>query len=195
VPPRGLWGRSAQARSTTLEHWLGRPLASSPSLEDVVLRYLGAFGPASPADVAAWSRLKGFRPVLERLRPKLKVVRAESGREVFDLPNAPRPDPDTPAPARFLPEYDNVLLSHADRSRFSAPGRRVGARSDWIGRGAVLHDGVVVGSWRREGANVTARLAVKLPRRAQSAIVAEGRRLVAFLNPGATDADARLLAP
>jgi Winged helix DNA-binding domain len=194
VPPRGLWGRRSQVRSTTLRHWLGRPLATAPSLEDVVLRYLGAFGPASPADVAAWSRLTGLRAVIEHLRPRLRAFRAENGRELFDLPDAPRPDPETPAPVRFLPEYDNALLSHADRSRFAAQGLRVAVTGEWVGRGAVLHDGVVVGSWRREGAQVAVRFAVELPKRARAEIVAEGRRLAAFLSPAASEADMHLLA-
>jgi hypothetical protein len=194
VPPRGLWGRRSQVRSTPLEHWVGRPFAASPSLDDVVLRYLGAFGPASGADVTAWSRLTGLRVVIERLRPRLRGFRAENGRELLDLPDAPRPDPETPAPVRFLPEYDNALLSHADRSRFAAQGLRVAVSGDWVGRGAVLHDGVVVGSWRREGANVAVRLAVKLQRRARSEIAAEGRRLAAFLSPEQKEADAHLLA-
>jgi hypothetical protein len=188
VPPRGLWRRGAQVRSTPLEHWVGRPLAASPSPEEVVLRYLRAFGPASSADVTAWSRLTGMREVVDRLRPRLRVFRTANGRrELFDLPDAPRPDPETPAPARFLPEYDNTLLSHADRSRFASQGHRVAASGDWVGRGAVLHDGVVVGSWRREDPNVAVRLAVKLPKRARSEIVVEGRRLAAFLSPEAGD--------
>ena len=118
VPPRGIWGRSSQVRVTTLASWLGRPLAAEPSLDEVVLRYLAAFGPASVADVTTWCRLTGMREVVERLRPRLETLRDEDGRELFDLPGAPRPGADVPAPPRFLPEYDNVLLSHADRSRF-----------------------------------------------------------------------------
>ncbi len=194
VPPRGLWGCRSQVRSTTVEHWLGRPQVSEPALDGVVVRYLAAFGPASPADVAAWSRLTGLRAVLERLRPRLRTFRTERGRELFDLPNAPRPDPATPAPVRFLPEYDNALLSHADRSRFASSGRRVAVAGDWVGRGAVLDDGVVVGSWRRESRGLAVHLAVKLPKRAQARISAEGRRLLAFLDPEATGADVRLRA-
>ena len=148
VPPRGLWRRTSQVALTTTDAWLGAPLAVAPSIDDVVLRYLGAFGPATPGDVAAWSRLTGFREIVERLRLRLRPFRDERGRELYDLPDAPRPDPDTPAPPRFLPEYDNVLLSHADRTRFVSQDHR-----SWIFNtpapvhGTVLHDGFMAGTW------------------------------------------------
>jgi DNA glycosylase AlkZ-like len=181
VPPRGLWRTSAQPRWTTAEAWLGRPLDAAPSLEDVVLRYLAAFGPASVADVTTWCRLTGLRAVVERLRPQLVTVRDERGRELFDLPAAPRPDPDTPAPVRYLPEYDNVLLSHDDRSRFiSAPDRAVLGPGWSVGWGSVLHDGLVRAIWRAEPDGIVVRH-VPLSKRAVASVAAEGRRLARFL--------------
>jgi Winged helix DNA-binding domain len=184
VPPRGLWGKRAQVRWTTAEAWLGLPLVATPSLEDVVLRYLAAFGPASVADVTTWCRLTGLRGVVERLRPQLVTFRDERAHELFDLPDAPRPDPATPAPVRFLPEYDNVLLSHDDRSRFvSAPDRALLGPVGSVGWGAVLHDGTVRAIWRAEPAGLVVRH-VPLAKRAVASIAAEGRRLGRFLTVG-----------
>lgn len=201
VPPRGVWGRTAQVSSTTAETWLGRPLAAGPSVDDVVLRYVAAFGPATVADVATWSRLTGLRAVVERLRPRLRAFRDERGRELFDLPDAPRPDPDTPAPPRFLPEYDNVLLSHADRSRFhSAKRPRVSGVTGPV-HGTVLSDGLLCGSWRLERDRDTgsATLVVtqlgRLSKRAVAAVGAEGRRFLRFAAAEAGGHDVRFEAP
>jgi hypothetical protein len=197
VPPRGLWGRSAQVRSATAESWLGRPLAGSPSLDEVVLRYFAAYGPATVADVATWSRLTQLREVVERLRPRLRALRDEQGRELLDLPDAPRPDHDTPAPPRFLPEYDNVLLSHADRSRFvSTEDRARLRRAGGVGSGSVLVDGVVWGLWRVErGESEAAVLVVSHLRTASgrtfASVAAEGRRLLRLLEPAADVRDVR----
>ena len=122
-----MWRHRSQVVVTTAESWLDRPLATRPVLEGVVERYLGAFGPALPADVAAWSRLTGLREVLEGMGGRLRRFRDEHGRVLFDVPDGPLAHPDTPAPVRFLPEYDNALLSHDDRSRFTP--ERSAARS------------------------------------------------------------------
>ena len=189
-PPRGLWGRSAQVAWTTAEAWLGRPLADRPSVDDVVFRYLAAFGPASAADVTTWCRLTGLRAVLDRLRPQLVTFRDERSRELFDLPGAPRPGADVPAPTRFLPEYDNVLLSHDDRSRFAFdPDRKALAHAWAVGWGSVLHDGLVRAMWRLEPDALVVRPAAALPQRVEASIAAEGRRLARFL--GAPGADVR----
>jgi hypothetical protein len=198
VPPRGIWGESGQVTSTTAEAWLGRSLVTDPSIDDVVVRYLRAFGPASVADVASWSGLTGLREVLERLRPRLRSFHDERRRELFDLPDAPRPDPDTPAPPRFLPEYDNVLLSHADRSRF-VDARTAEIRWDTrIVRGTVLHDGLTAGTWHIERDDAHHTLVVHhfthLRKRALNAISSEARRFVRFHEGADTTPDIRFVA-
>lgn len=201
VPPRGVWGRTAQVASTTAESWLGRALATDPSIDHVLLRYLAAFGPATVADAATWSGLTGLREVLERLRPDLCTFRDEGGRELFDLPDAPRPDPDTPGPPRFLPDYDNVLLSHADRTRFVSEDRRrrLFAAAGPV-RGSVLHDGSVFGTWwierdrARGGATLVIRHVERLSRQATAALVAEGRQLLRFVDAEAEGYDVRFVA-
>jgi hypothetical protein len=195
VPPRGVWGRSSQALFTTAETWLGRPLADEPSLEHLVVRYLRAFGPATVADVAAWSRLTGLREIVERLRLQLRTFRDERGRELFDPADAPRPDPETPAPPRFLPEYDNALLSHADRTRFvSQDQRKAFARVEGRIRGTVLDDGFVFGVWQRrqDGVLVVSHVD-RAPKRAMAAIEAEGQRLLHLIAPEAERPDVRFV--
>jgi len=145
--PRGLWSRTGQATWTTVHAWLGEPLTDPEPVDWLVLRYLGAFGPATVADARTWSWFTGLRDVFERLRPRLMTFRDEAGRELFDLPGAPRPYPDTPAAARFLPEYDNLMLSHDDRSRVIPPP--VAARLTGF-VGTFLVDGFVHGQWRAD---------------------------------------------
>jgi winged helix DNA-binding protein len=198
VPPRGLWETSSQAAWTTVESWLGRPLSLEPSPETVVLRYLGAFGPASVMDVQAWSWLTRLRAVVEGLRPRLRTFRDEAGKELFDLPDAPRPSPDTPAPARFLPQFDNLLLSHADRSRVVRDEfrrRLLGDANQTFG--TVLVDGFVAATWRlmrAKGSASTLRVLPlePLPRAGAAAVEAEGTRLLTLLAPDG--GEVRLLA-
>ena len=183
VPPRGVWGRGLQVTLAPLEDWVGRARSGRPSLDDLLLRYLAAFGPASVADVATWSRLTGLREVVERLRPRLRPFRDGRGRELFDLPDAPRPDPDTPAPVRILPEYDNVLLSHSDRSRFGSDEERRMTGAVGPAKGTVLVDGVVRGVWHVDGTTMVVEHA-PLPRRSAATVEVEARRAARFLGVG-----------
>jgi Winged helix DNA-binding domain len=184
VPPRGVWGRSGQATLATADSWLGRARQSGASPDAVVLRYLRAFGPAGVSDARTWSGLAGLGEAFERLLPGLVTFRDERGRALFDLPRAPRPGPDTPAPPRFLPEFDNVFLSHADRSRIVADDyRRLLLQGEGF-RAAVLMDGFVRATWtiEREGDRTSLLIAPSepMPKAARGAIVTEGTRFLAF---------------
>ncbi|MFD3694570.1 winged helix DNA-binding domain-containing protein [Streptomyces sp. NPDC058646] len=190
VTPRGVWGRSGQVRLTTVERWLGRAAGQAQPVDEVVLRYLGAFGPASVKDMQVWAGLTRLREAFERLRPGLAVFRDGNGVELFDLPDAPRPDPDTPAPPRFLPEFDNLLLSHADRSRVVAP--EIKGRT-WTGNQAhrtLLVDGFLAGLWKPDGAGVTVELFGTVSRARKDEIVAEGERMIAAMADRDPDPDA-----
>jgi hypothetical protein len=196
VPPRGLWGARAQATWAPADDWLGEELRPDASPDPLVLRYLGAFGPATVADMRTWSGLTGLREVFERLRPDLRTFRDERGKELFDLPDAPLPHPDTPAPPRFLPEYDNVTLSHADRSRIlngQGPGLPL---PRGVALGTLLVDGFYRANWRVEEANGIATLIIDRfaplptdPPEAMEQILEEAGRLLTFVAPGATKHD------
>ncbi|MEU8193767.1 winged helix DNA-binding domain-containing protein [Microbispora amethystogenes] len=191
VPPRGVWGASSQARHVPAESWLGRPLGGGPAAGDaagdsaghMVLRYLAAFGPASVADMRVWSGLTGLRSVVKRL--DLVAYRDENGVELLDVPCAAPPEPDAEAPVRFLPEFDNLLLSHADRRRIIADEhRRRVFTVNGIIRATILVDGFVAGLWRIERAGETATLEIEpfapLAPAVRDALADEGERLLGF---------------
>jgi DNA glycosylase AlkZ-like len=189
VPPRGLWDSGGQAVLAPTEAWLGRPLGEAVEPDAMILRYLGAFGPASVRDFQAWTWLTRTAPAFDRLRPRLRTFRDERGVELFDLPEAPLPDADVPAPPRFLPEYDNVLLSHADRSRIAAEPSRLPLPASRGGRaGTLLVDGFFEGTWRVSTAGPRARLDVAAFRRLapaeRTAVADEGAAMLAFGHPG-----------
>ena len=176
VPPRGLWTKSGRPTTVPLDLWIDGELPSPITIEELVLRYLRAFGPATPADVGTWCRLTGMREVMERLRPRLRTLTDERGRELFDVEDGLLPDPDTPAPVRFLPEYDNTLLSHQDRARVLPP-QTTALSADGLGWGTVLVDGFVAGRWRLEKSGA---LTVKAAR--DAGVEAEADRLRDFLS-------------
>ena len=186
VPPRGVWGESGQATWTTAEAWIGQPLDPDPSPDEAILRYLAAFGPATVADIRTWSRLTGLREVVERLKPRLRTFRDEQDRELFDVPDAPLPDPDIPAPPRFLPRFDNALLSHDDRTRIVSDEhrQRLNAGNGMGSVGTFLIDGFVGGTWRTEQGRGKSSLVIRpfgpLVAVDRDALAGEGERLLRF---------------
>lgn len=191
VPPRGLWGVSGPIAHTTAEAWLGAPLEAEPSLEAMVLRYLAAFGPATVKDIQTWSGLTKLREVVERLRPQLVTFYDEQQRELFDLPDAPRPDPETPVPVRFLYDFDNLLLSHADRTRVITDGYH---QQNFSIHGPmpciVLVDGFTNATWRIEQQRATATMVItpfrSFSSQERDAVAEEGERLLGLLAGEAT---------
>jgi hypothetical protein len=183
VTPRGLWGRSGQVSLTTAEHWLGRPAEPAPEPDTVVLRYLAAFGPASVKDMQSWAGLTRLRDAFERLRPRLVTFRDVTGVELFDLPDAPRPDPDTPAPPRFLPEFDNLLLSHADRTRVVPPAHRGSTWQGNLSHCALLVDGFLAGLWRLTADALVIEPFGRLTKAQRNDVVTEAERMLRVLHP------------
>ncbi|MFD3332170.1 winged helix DNA-binding domain-containing protein [Streptomyces sp. NPDC058700] len=187
VTPRGLWGRGGQVALTTTGTWFPDGADQAADLDETVLRYLGAFGPASVKDMQTWCGLTRLGEAFERLRPRLLVFRSERGTELFDLPDAPRPDEDTPAPPRFLPEFDNLLLSHADRTRVVPAENR---SRTWTGNQAhrvFLVDGFLAGLWfldeTKERTTMTIEPFAAPGRAVRTELAAEAERTLRIMAP------------
>lgn len=207
-PPRGLWNDGGQVVCATAEHWLDCPLESESddAIDGLILRYLAAFGPSTVRDMVAWSGISGLQEPVERLRPRLRVFHNEAGKELFDLPRAPRPDPDTPSPVRFLPEFDNALLAYADRSRIIAMERR---GVSVAGHRVLLVDGFTRATWQivRKGAKkraagvgeAAATLVIDpfepLSKKDVVAVTAEAHNLLKFATGDAAAHDIRINPP
>jgi hypothetical protein len=197
VPADARWGWPGAASFAVAESWLGRRLGEGSGPGALVLRYLAAFGPAGPQDAQAWSGLRRLADTFEALRPRLVSFRDERGRELFDLPRSPRPPAGTPAPVRFLPDFDNLLLGHDDRARFLDEAHRARmATANLRVLATFLVDGRVRGTWRVERSSSAARLVADafepLKRAAASELRAEGQRLVRFLEPDARSVEVRV---
>lgn len=198
MPPRGIWGATGGTRWTPLDHWLGKPLSTETTPDTLILRYLQAFGAATNADLQKWSGLSGMQSHLSRLQRQLRTFRDEAGRELVDVPDGPIPDEDVPAPVRLLPRFDNVILSHADRTRITG-------KEDWPKIGSVngqisstvLVDGYVRGTWTinedRDTATVEITPFISLSTEQKDEIAAEGDRLLRFTAPEATTRDVQFL--
>jgi hypothetical protein len=191
VPVNKGWSYPGNPQFTLAESWLGQAIPEGEDIRTMILLYLAAFGPASVTDMQTWSGLPKLKDAVEKLKPELQVYRDEGKRELFDLPDMPLPDADTPAPERFLPEYDNLLLSHQKRTRVVAdeyrkqvylPGLRVAS--------TILVDGFVRGAWKVEKTKGVATLTITpfadLTGQNRAALTDEGERLVRFV-----EADAR----
>jgi len=194
VPPRGLWRQSGQARLTTAQAWLGQGLDSEPSLQEVVLRYLAAFGPATVKDVQAWCGLTRLRGVVDQLGDQLRLFADEAGNELLDTLDGPLPDADTPAPPRFLAPFDNAILAHADRSRIIAREHRDTVYRDRLMR-TFLIDGFVAGTWRVDGSTIGLRLLRRLSDDDRVALTEEAVRLLELVAPEADDPCVRVEEP
>lgn len=194
MPGEHEWGFRGVADFALAEGWLGQPLAADDRPHALLLRYLAAFGPASASDIQAWSGLRGLATVLNELRPQLQVFRDERKRELFDLPEAPRPPEDTPAPVRLVADFDNLILSHADRTRIITEEHRAVVITN---NGRVLPtflvDGFVAGTWKvtrvRKMTTLTVSPFAPLSSAARSELAAEGERLARFLQPDAGQFD------
>lgn len=188
VPAASGWGYAAQSEFTLAEQWLDRPIDLAPtSPRELVLRYLAAYGPASVADAQSFCGLTGLRETFDALRDELYVIHDESGRELFDLAAAPRPPADAPAPVRFVPEFDHLIVAREDerilaakhREKVFLPGLRVVP--------VFLIDGAAAGTWKIERKKGIATLALapftQLERERRAALEEEGESLLRFVEP------------
>jgi hypothetical protein len=184
-PPNGTWRRRGPTPITLAEAWLGRPLERGAATERLIRRYLAAFGPATAADVQTWSGLRGCDEVLEEMRPSLRALRSDTGDQLFDIPDAPLPDPDVPAPPRFLPRFDNLLVAHADRRRLVADDDRRRVITGSLVRATLMLDGFVQGTWTLTDGTLTVNPFRPLSPEETAAVAEEGHRLLAFAAAGA----------
>ncbi len=192
----GGWSYPGNPQFALADEWLGKSVEAADDFRALVFRYLAAFGPARVTDIQTWSGLGKLKAAVEALKPELVVYRDEQGVELLDLPDMPLPDADTPAPERFLPEFDNLLLSHSNRTRVVAdehrkqvflPALRVAA--------TILVDGFVRGAWKVEKKKGAAALVIEpfeaLTQANRAALTEEGERLVRFVEPAAKSYEVR----
>jgi hypothetical protein len=190
LPPRGVWRTKAGVRLAPLASWLGREAdppvtdGSDPVGATLVRRYLAAFGPAATADLRMWSGLAGLPGAVAAIRGELVSFRDDRGRELLDLPGAPRPDPGTPAPVRFLPAFDNAILGYDDRRRIIDDAHR---GLSVAGERVVLVDGRVAATWTVDAGTVVVTPLGTLTRADRTAVAEEGEPLAAFLSEGESD--------
>jgi hypothetical protein len=184
------WAYPGNAHFHDAHVWLGRS-PGEPSPATMIKRYLAAFGPASMKDAQAWSGLRNLGPLFDSLRSELRVFVDADGRELFDLPDAPRPRGDVVAPVRFLPEYDNLLLAYADHARMIDPARRPAlTTNNGIVAATFLIDGRIAGTWSiartKSVATLTLKPFTRLTKAALIALSTEGEALLRWHEPDAS---------
>ena len=197
LPPRGVWGKSSKPMLATAESWLGKKLKKTTKPDELFVRYLTAFGPASARDFQQWSGVTALRAMVDRMRPALRTFSSETGVELFDVPDGPLPDADSPVPVRLLPEWDNVLVAYNDRSRVIPPKHH--DMVVWsLGRRPVLVDGCVAAFWSIEKSRKAAALEVEpfvaISKKVRVEVEEEGLALLEFLAPATTTRAVRFTA-
>ncbi|MGF1473928.1 MAG: winged helix DNA-binding domain-containing protein [Rubrobacteraceae bacterium] len=202
VPPAGTWGSGSRASYTTADLWLGENgrTEDPEDLRPLLFRYLAAFGPATVMDFQAWSGMTRLKKAVERIVPELRVFEDEGGKELLDLPGKPLPPASAPVPPRFVPEYDNLLLSHAGRTRvISEEYRKRVFLSAGRVRATFLVDGFVCGTWKVERGKDSAALVIEpfeaVPKEDLGSLIEEGERLVRFVEAGAGSHEVRVERP
>jgi hypothetical protein len=195
------WGFPQEPAFAPADTWLGRTsFTAGIDAREFIRRYLAAFGPAGARDASTWSGLQGLGDTFEAMRAELSVFTDESGREIFDLPDAPRPGADVTAPPRFLPEFDNLLLAHHDRARFVPDAFRPGVfKAGLQVASTFLVDGFVRGAWKIERKKTAATLALTpfatLTKAERAGLTDEGERLTQFVAPGTSSTEIRWVRP
>ena len=180
LPPRGLWPTrkgAGRARVTTVEQWVGRPLSPDTTPHATIRRYLAAFGPATVQDIAAWSGLTKVRDAVEQIED-LRTLETDDGRELLDIPDGALPEPEAPAPPRFLPPFDNVVLGHKDRTRIATDRDRLVRVLD---KPMLLVDGFLRGTWKLDDDRITVDVWDPLTDEEQRQVEEEAERLRTFL--------------
>jgi hypothetical protein len=184
VPPSGTWGYHGDGVYAPADEWIpGAPPSPSDAFEQLVRRYLAGFGPATKHDIGQWAGVQRVTPIAEALdRLELRTFRDESGRTLYDLPRAPLPDPDTPAPVRLVPRFDNLVLAHDDRTRIlgDAPVTKIVTKNAIV-HATILVDGFVAGTWQFEKGRVALEPFARLPREVKQPLADEVERLESFV--------------
>ncbi len=188
VPMTGApWAFPGQADFVSAHAWIGRSPEPPCGVEVLVQRYLAAYGPATVKGAQTWLGMPGVKEAIERLRPSLRVFQGPKKAELYDLPSAPRPPADTPAPVRFLADYDNILIARADERLLAAAHRRAVFLPGLRVLPTFLVNGRVAGTWAIERAKGIATLSLSafgpMSRAVRGELEEEGEALARFIEP------------